>query len=112
MVVQRHTMRSRFSRAVRTISDWLRRHRHDPLANQAKAIAAKLRGHDAYYGITSNFRALARLRYAILYPWWKNLCRRSQRAYIRWDHFFKVILARFPMPPPRVVHSVYRSANR
>ena len=109
--VQRSTMRTRFSRAVKAIAGWLRQNLHAPLANQAKQIAAKLRGHDAYYGITGNAAALARLRYAILRVWWRCLGRRSQKGRIPWERFFKVILARYPMPPPRVVHSVYRSAK-
>ena len=106
--VQRSTMKSRFSRTVKAISDWLRRHLHEPLAVHAKAIAARLHGFDGYYGITGNWRALARLRYAIEWIWWRRLCRRSQRGYLRWEYFRDVILARFPMPLPRVKHSVYR----
>ncbi len=41
-VVQRSTMRSRFSRTVKAIATWLRQHLHEPLAVQAKQIAAKL----------------------------------------------------------------------
>ena len=111
MVVKRRTMRSRLSRTVKAIGQWLRRHRHQPVATQAKQIAAKLRGHDAYYGITGNAHALASLRFAVQRVWWRCLCRRSQRGYILWQWFYEVLLARFPMPPPRVVHSVYRSAK-
>lgn len=111
-VVQRSTMRARFSRTVKAIADWLRRHIHEPLATQAKQIAAKLRGHDAYFGITGNAHALKSLRFAIERVWWRRLCRRSQKGYVRWEHFYRVILTRFPMPAPRVVHSVYRSAKR
>lgn len=105
-------MRARFSRTVKAIADWLRRHIHEPLATQAKQIAAKLRGHDAYFGITGNAHALKSLRFAIERVWWRRLCRRSQKGYVRWEHFYRVILTRFPMPAPRVVHSVYRSAKR
>jgi len=96
---------------VKAIADWLRRHLHEPLAVQAKAIGDRLRGFDGYYGITGNYRALARLRRAIEWIWWRRLCRRSQMGYIRWEYFYRVILARFPMPRPRVVHSAYRSAK-
>jgi RNA-directed DNA polymerase len=110
-VVQRSTMRSRFSRTVKAIADWLRQHLHEPLAVHAKAIADRLRGHDGYYGITGNRRALSRLRYAVERIWWKRLSRRSQKGYVRWEYFYKVILARYPLLPPRVVHSVFRAAK-
>ncbi len=110
-VVKRSTMRSRFSRTVKAIADWLRRHLHEPLAVHAKAIAVRLRGHDAYYGITGNARALSSLRHAVGWIWWRRLCRRSQTGYVRWEYFRRVILARYPLPPPRVVHSVFRAAK-
>jgi RNA-directed DNA polymerase len=109
--VKRRTMRTRFSRTVKAVAEWLRRHLHEPLAIHAKQLTAKLRGHYAYYGITGNADALARLLYVIKLVWWKALCRRSQRGYILLDHFYTVILARFPLPEPTVVHSVYRSAK-
>jgi hypothetical protein len=58
-VVQRKTARTRFSRALRQLGDWCRRNRHLPVAVQQRVLSRKLRGHDAYYGITGNARALA-----------------------------------------------------
>jgi RNA-directed DNA polymerase len=110
-VVKRRTMRSRFARMVKSIAEWLRQHLHETLANQAKQLGAMLRGHYAYYGITGNADALARLFYAVKLVWWKSLCRRSQRGKILLDHFYKVILARYPLPEPTVVHSAFRSAK-
>jgi RNA-directed DNA polymerase len=105
--VQRSTMSSRFTRAVQAITAWCRQHMHAPLAYQAEQLAAKLRGHDQYYGITGNARALNRLRYWVALGWWKCLRRRSQRG-LSVARFFTVLLARFPLPQPRVVRSVYR----
>src|SRR5207244_1761819 len=53
-VVKRQTAPSRFCRAVTKIAQWLRLHRHDPVAEQHQSLWQKLRGHFAYYGITSN----------------------------------------------------------
>ena len=41
---------------------WCRVNRHLPIKEQHVALARKLRGHDAYYGITGNARALDALR--------------------------------------------------
>jgi len=108
--VERSTMKARFARAVRGLVDWCRQHIHAPLAKQAEMLAAKLRGHDQYYGITGNSRALGRLRELVKRAWWKALGRRSQRG-LSAAHFAEKVLARYPLPPPRVVHSVYRSAK-
>jgi group II intron reverse transcriptase/maturase len=110
-VVKRRTASSRFSRAVKKIAAWCRHNRHRPLAEQQQALGHKLRGHDAYYGITGNYPLLQRLRYVVERLWRKWLSRRSRDAPLSWDRF-KRLLGRFPLPPARVVHSVYRLAAK
>jgi len=101
MVVCRRTMRTRFSRGLARISEWCRQNMHRPLAMQQKQLATKLRGHYNYYGLTGNYKALARFMREVRRVWHKWLARRSQRANARWDHFEK-ILRRYPLPPPRI----------
>jgi group II intron reverse transcriptase/maturase len=105
-VVQRKTAKARFSRALRQIGHWCRRNRHLPVAEQQRALSRKLRGHDAYYGITGNARALARLRHEAKRRWHYWLNRRSHAARLNWKVFSR-LLQRYPLPPARVVHSVY-----
>lgn len=109
-VVGRQTASSRLSRALVNIKQWCRRHRHDPLPWQHAQLSRKLRGHYAYYGITGNGRSLARFLQAVERIWWKWLARRSNRAKLLWERF-NAFLKRFPLPPIRVVHSVYRSQS-
>ena len=40
----------RLARGVRAISDWCRRHRHQPIRDQHVALVRKVRGHNQYYG--------------------------------------------------------------
>ena len=87
------------------------RERHLPLVEQHRELGRKLRGHYAYSGITGNQPALSRFRYETQRVWRKWLNRRSQRAGMTWERFWRV-LARYPLPPPRVVHSVYRLAAK
>ena len=109
-VVKRKTASSRFSRALKTIGDWLRRHCHLPVAQQHRTLSQKLRGHDAYYGLTGNGCALQRLRYGVVRLWWRWLGRRRQGRY-PWLRF-AALLERFPLPTVRVVHSIYRLAAK
>ena len=110
-VVKRQTARKRLSRALKAVSDWLRTHRHWPVCMQQSRLAAKLRGHYAYYGITGNATALASFRYWVHRLWHKWLGRRSQTARLTWADFNQ-LAKRHPLPPVRVVHSVYaRAAN-
>lgn len=103
-VIKRTTMRSRFTRAIRAVRQWCRLNRHRPIAEQSHALGKKLQGHYGYYGITGNFEALARFMREVEKAWHKWLSRRSQRSYIPWPDFAR-ILKRHPLPRPRVVHS-------
>jgi RNA-directed DNA polymerase len=80
-----------------------------PGAAQHRVLQRKLQGHDAYYGLTGNFPALERYRYEVRRIWRKWLDRRSNRARMGWDRF-RLVLERYPLPPARVVQSVYRLA--
>lgn len=60
--MKQKTASGRFGRALRAVSEWLRTHRHHPVAWQHRQLERRLRGHDAYYGVTGNSLALGRLR--------------------------------------------------
>jgi len=110
-IVKRKTAKDRMARAVARIAEYCRRARHEPVAEQAKMLSMKLRGYDAYYGITGNARALDRFRRMVRWQWRQWLGRRSQRARLTWDVFMK-IWRRYKLPGPRVVHSIQNSAKR
>lgn len=107
--IKRKTAAARFTRALGAIGHWCRTHRHRPVSYQQAVLSRKLRGHYAYYGITGNAAALARFLWQVGRVWRYWLNRRSQRAAMPWDRFNR-LLARYPLPPPRVVHSVSRHA--
>jgi RNA-directed DNA polymerase len=109
-VVKRKTAKDRLSQTLRRISMWCRVNRHLPIRMQHAALTRKLRGHDAYYGITGNHRALQVLRRWVTRTWRKWLSRRSWKGKMNWDRMNR-LLEMFPLPPARVVHSIYRVAN-
>jgi RNA-directed DNA polymerase len=102
--VQRKTMSKRLSRAVRSIAQWCRAHRHDPIKEQHAKLSQKVRGHYAYYGITSNVRALQWFLLAVHRAWRKWLNRRNSRREMDWERFNR-LLKRYSLPRPRIVHS-------
>jgi hypothetical protein len=110
-VVQRKTAKGRFGRAVKRMAQWCREHRHLPVAEQHAAINRKLRGHYAYYGVTGNYRALSRYRRLAERTWRVWLNRRSQRARMTWERYTQ-LLRRYPLLPPRIVHSIYPRAAK
>jgi RNA-directed DNA polymerase len=106
-VVQRKTSRSRFGRALQRVAEWCRRNRHLEVCEQHKMLVAKVRGHYNYFGITGNNRALGRFLHEVTWVWQKWLGRRSSRKQRSWKRF-NLLLSRYPLPWPRVVHSIYR----
>lgn len=108
-VIKRKTATERFTAAVRKIWQWCRANRHQPVADQQAVLTRKLRGHYAYYGITGNSFALGRYLWLAERAWRYWLNRRSQKADMPWDRFQR-LLKRYPLPAPRVVHSIYRCA--
>jgi group II intron reverse transcriptase/maturase len=108
-VVQRKTMSSRLTRARHRISMWCRDHRHLPISEQHVALSRKLRGHDAYYGVTGNYRRLELLRLWLRRDWLKWLRRRSRAAARQNWEWMEGVLKRFPLPVPTIVHSVHRT---
>jgi group II intron reverse transcriptase/maturase len=107
-VLKRKTAASRFTRALRMITEWCRLHRHKPIAQQHQTLSQKLRGHFAYYGITGNYATLSRFRYAVTGVWRKWLGRRKRAGPLSWSRFAQ-LLERYPLPAAVVVHSVYRA---
>lgn len=110
-VIKRKTASNRLSRAIQRVAQWCRSHRHEPLREQHKMLVRKLRGHYAYYGITGNFRALAWFLEAVRSAWRKWLSRRSQRGGLTWQRFGVLSRSVYPLPEPRIVHSIYRAAK-
>ena len=110
-VVKRKTERGRLKRAIRRVHLWCKRHRHLDIGMQHKILCKKLRGHDAYYGITGNNRALALFRHGVNRAWKRWLCRRSRGAQKKNWAWFDRVTARYPLPYPKVVHSIYRAAK-
>jgi RNA-directed DNA polymerase len=102
-IVKRKTQRERFTRGLRRIAEWCRHNRHAPLEVQQRALAAKLRGHYAYFGITGNNDALASFAFYAARAWRKWLSRRS-RLFVSETRLTEM-LRRFPLPKPRIVHS-------
>ena len=96
------TRSARLRRAIGSVEGWCRRHRHLPIQEQRAMLARKLVGHYGYFGVNGNRRSLTVLWEAAKRSWQKWLNRRSQRKSMTWSAFNR-LLARFQVPPPRIV---------
>jgi len=104
-VIKRKTARKRLKRTISRIWQWCRNNRHEPLKEQYRMLCLKLRGHYQYYGIRGNYRCLELLLWKAKRAWRYWLSRRSSKSYIQWEKFLR-ILARYPLPAPRIVHCI------
>jgi len=95
---KRRTARGRLTRSLKALNKWLRLARIRPVAEQAKQLGAKLRGHFNYYGIRGNSAAIAYYRFAARRLWRKWLDRRSQKPSMNWAAFVR-LEGRHPLPP-------------
>ena len=107
-VVRQLTAKQRLARGLKAVNEWCKRHRHAPLPDQQKRLASVIRGHCNYYGLTGNGKRLGQFRYQVVRIWQKWLSRRSRKSRVNWDRMTEV-LYRHPLPPAKVVRTIYAS---
>ena len=95
------TRRARLRRAIQSVTEYCRRHRHDPVQAQHAALTRRLQGHFNYFGVNGNVRSLKNLVHAAARIWYRSLRRRSQKSRLHWESF-NGLLRRMPLPSPRI----------
>ncbi len=100
------TRRASLRRAIQSVAEWCRRHRHLPVQAQHAALTRRLVGHFNYFGVNGNHRHLVRLVRITTRVWYKWLRRRGQRRPLSWQRF-RGLLERYPLPEPRIVVRIW-----
>jgi group II intron reverse transcriptase/maturase len=100
--IRRKSRRDRMSAKLREIKEALRERRHVSVPEVGKWLAQVVAGYFAYHAVPTNSPALSAFRYHVVVLWHRQLCRRSQRAYVVWERMAK--LADEFLPKPRVLH--------
>lgn len=103
------TRRARLRRALSSVADWCRRHRHLSVEAQHAALCRRLNGHFNYFGVNGNQRSLGRLLQWTRRVWHKWLARRSQRSRWTWARFHQLLRA-LPLPQPTVRVQIWLKA--
>jgi group II intron reverse transcriptase/maturase len=104
--MKRKTVSKRLKAKVKGYKEWLKASRTLPTAQILQSTARKLRGHYAYYGVTDNAKSIATYAYLINQLLFKWLNRRGKRGCYTWEKFHK-LLAKFPLPQPRIRVKLY-----
>lgn len=93
--------KSRWRRSLANLPERMRDARHLSIREQAETLNGVWRGHDAYYGIAGNFRALQQVHRGVEGYWRKVLSSRSRSGGITWEAFHP-IKERFPLMRPKL----------
>ena len=103
----RRTSRKKFRKACQEILTWLKQVRNRRRLSEIWAeLAAKLRGHYSYYGVSGNSRMIRNFGYVVIRAVQKWLNRRSQRRDFTWKRL-NDYLKHYPLPRPRIVYRMY-----
>ncbi len=95
-------------RAIQSVYDWCRRHRHLSIRDQHAALTRRIQGHFNYFGVSGNSRSLRIIIEQAERSWYKCLCRRSQRTRFTWERY-QDLLRDFPLPRPRITVQIWGS---
>jgi len=103
----RKTSRKKFSAKCRDMNNWLRAIRNlVKTKDWWKILAAKLRGHYQYYGVSENYLSIMKFYKLTIKMVRKWLNRRSQKSKMSWKRF-EQYLEHYPLPQPRIKYKFY-----
>jgi RNA-directed DNA polymerase len=100
--VQRVTDKKKMAAKLTQVKAELMRKRHLPVPEQGKWLASVVRGHQAYYAVPGNTKAVSAFRYQVTVLWQKSLSRRSQKGKVGWDRMRRI--AGYYLPPVKTRH--------
>jgi group II intron reverse transcriptase/maturase len=100
--VRRKTDSKRIRAKLMTVKDQFRQRRYLPIPDQGKWLASVVRGHQAYYGVPGNYRAVHAFRTQVTRHWYQALRRRSQKTRLTWVRMNRLV-TRW-LPPTRILH--------
>lgn len=105
--IWRQTERKRMIAKLKAVRLELRKRLHEKIPVVGKWLAAVLRGHYQYYGVSYNSKAIQNFRYQVSLAWFNTIRRRSQRHNTNWERMNRLI--RTWLPLPRIVHTIFPS---
>ncbi|RPJ53036.1 MAG: group II intron reverse transcriptase/maturase [Acidobacteria bacterium] len=105
------TMRKRLKRSVAKLTEWCKKHRHDPIKEQQSVLNRKLQGHYQYYGRPTNYRSLWQFFRAARKVWKTWLNRRNRKRQLTWRKFERLLI-HYPLPRPRITRTWHSAPAR
>jgi group II intron reverse transcriptase/maturase len=103
-VVKWSTSSKKLRGSIRAVYEKCKHNRHEPIEKQQEMLNDSLRGHYSFYGVTCNHSNLQKFYEAAKRCWQKWLNRRDRDNHMPWEKF-KLLVQRYPLERPRIVHS-------
>ena len=101
------TSRKRINSKLKNVTSWMRTNRSKKrLPDLWKTFCAKVRGHVAYYGVSSNRRGVFSFIRAATVIFFKWLNKRGGRKPLNWGKF-NLFMKRNPPPKVIIHHKLY-----
>jgi RNA-directed DNA polymerase len=103
-VIGRKTIKKRMRSTLQAIKMELRKRLHDPIAKTGARVYSVLKGHLNYFAVSGNDPSLWWFFTQVKWRRLRSLRRRSQRAYINWARYIRLIDCF--LPPITILHPI------
>jgi group II intron reverse transcriptase/maturase len=100
--IRRQTDTKRLRAKLKQAKAEIMRRRHLPVPEQGKWLASVIAGHQAYYAVPGNYRAVNAFRNQVTRHWHHALRCRSQKTRLTWKRMNRLV-TRW-LPPARITH--------
>lgn len=104
--VEHRTSKKKMQTKKKSVKEWLKQNMHGKPSDTIELLNKKLKGHYAYYGISGNYQGLLNFYRFIRLALYKILIRRSQRAYLSWSRYLK-LLQKHPIATPKIYVDIW-----
>jgi group II intron reverse transcriptase/maturase len=90
------------------VKEWLGKYIHGKPSDTIELLNRKLVGHYRYYGVSGNWEGLLKFYRFIVATLYKDLTRRSQRAYLSWRRY-RSLLRKHPIAEPKIYVNIWQA---
>lgn len=100
------TSKKKLKQKKQNVKDWLKTQRNNDIITVIDKLNKKIVGHYRYYGISGNFKGLMKFYKFIVLALYKMLIRRSQRSYLNFERYYKLI-SKHPILKPKLYVNIW-----
>jgi RNA-directed DNA polymerase len=100
--LRRRSSRKKRQAKLSALKQECARRRHEPMKKQHQWLSQVLVGHYQYYGVPTNYLAMAQFREAVTWLWHRSLQRRGQQRWL--PARYAAVKRLFGLPLPKIHH--------